>query len=78
MESLSFIRKEFIEAYRLAPIGECMRPALAKAFPSTQLAGMVKRLTGKKQVEAERELDPATIGHMLDSASAVRRRSSSA
>lgn len=49
-ESEPFMRKDFAEAYRLAPLADEMRPQLAAGFEGKGLAGELARLAVAKEM----------------------------
>lgn len=52
-DSEPFMRKEFIEAYRLAPIEEHMRPQLESQFAPKELSAGMKQLMSGKAMNVE-------------------------
>jgi hypothetical protein len=59
-ESRPFVRKDFIEAYNLAPLAESLSPQLIEKFGDTNLLGEVKQLAGEKRLAPEHNPHLAT------------------
>jgi hypothetical protein len=49
-ESEPFIRKDFADAYRLAPLANEMRPQLAESFEGKELTGRLRQLVAAKEM----------------------------